>query len=112
MNWKSVVKDLKAMYDEHKGAVVGINSATDPSKQHPVQITSDIHALTFEGMDINPKLVRRWLWEQRNTRAVKREGNFIWASYNAENDTTLVGLGALATSGAAVRLASIRERAA
>ena len=99
------------MYNEHKGAVVAINLAKDPSKQHPVQITSDIHALTFEGMDINPKLVRRWLWEQ-NTRAVKREGNFIWASYNAEDDTTLVGLGALATSGAAVRLANIREKAA
>jgi len=112
MNWKSIVKDLKAMYDEHKGAVVAINLTQDPNKQHPVQITSDVHALTFEGMDINPKLVRRWLWEQRNTRAVKREGNFIWASYNAEDDTTLVGLGALATSRAAVRLDNIREKAA
>ena len=112
MGWKAIVRDLNSMFEKNKAGLVIINDNQDPGRQQPVQITPDPHTLTFEGMKMNPKMVRRWLWEQRNTRGVQREGNFIWGAYIEEEDKTMVGLGALTSPTAAVRLAKMREEAA
>ena len=109
VDWKSKVKLLKDSFDSHLGGVVLLTPPLD-GRDQPVQVTSDESSLTFEGKELKPKMVRRWLWEQRNCRAVTRPGAFIFASYDDSTDVTRVGLGALATTDAAVRLEGIRER--
>ena len=106
--WKRSVKELGQQFEESKGGVVVVSPTTE-DRHHPVQITPDPHCLEFEGDKFQPKAVRRWLWEQRNCRALTREGALLFASYDEAEDTTRVGVGALTTSDAAVRLEKLRS---
>ena len=108
-DWKSSVRSLVDTFNEKKGAAVLVTPPLE-GRGSPVQMTQDEHTLRFEGLKITPKVVRRWLWEQRECRALKRAGAFLFANYNEADDTTYVGIGALASNAAAVRLLERRSR--
>tara|TARA_R100000388_G_C7244634_1_gene164034 strand:+ start:5524 stop:5868 length:345 start_codon:yes stop_codon:yes gene_type:complete len=108
-DWKGSVKKLVTDFDDKKGAAVLVTPPLE-GRSSPVQVTQDEHTLQFEGSKITPKAVRKWLWEQRECRALKRSGAFLFANYNEEDDKTYVGIGALASEAAAVRLVERRTR--
>jgi hypothetical protein len=48
-----------------------------------------------EGTELSPKFLRKFLWERRGERAVQRDRMVLWTSYDAETDTSFVGVGCL-----------------
>ena len=109
-NWKSVVNELRTQFEAKGGATVLVSEPSE-GKTVPVQTLADEHLLKFEGKKLQPKTVRKWLWEQRDCRVLKRQGAVLFAGYDEAEDTTLVGLGAMTSPDAAVRLTRIRQRA-
>lgn len=58
----------------------------------------------FEGSSLNPKEIRRFLWEIRNRRQVLRDRAFVETEYDEESDTSRIHLGTLTSKDALERL--------
>ena len=52
----------------------------------------------------SPKAIRQFLWDHRNDRALNRDRAFIWKKYDAELETSTVGLGTLTVAPVIERL--------
>ena len=50
---------------------------------------------SLEGKALTPKTIRKFLWESRKYRAVKRDGAVLWTVYDPEVDVSYLGLGLL-----------------
>ena len=50
---------------------------------------------SLEGKILTLKTIRKFLWESRNFRAVKRDGAVLWTVYDPEVDVSYLGLGLL-----------------
>ena len=59
----------------------------------------------FAGPALNPKQIRRFLWDIRNKRQVQRDRAFIETYYDDETDTSVIRLGTLTSEEALERLA-------
>ena len=95
VNWKKISTSVVEMHNTLGGALINIegeNAAGDDSSL----ITTSTEEETFSlvGNQLKPKQVRRFMWNQRNSRALKRDNVIIWSWYDEEEDTTYMGFGA------------------
>jgi len=103
-NWKTIAKNLEAM---HPGGRVLLESPHVPWEFLPEEAEEFVHedtAKKFEGKEINAKDVRRFLWNNRNSRKSKRDRAFVASSYNEDKDVSILFLGTLTCKEAAERL--------
>ena len=103
-NWKTIAKNLEAM---HPGGRVLLESPHVPWEFLPEEAEELVHedtAKEFKGEEINAKDVRRFLWNNRNSRKSKRDRAFVASSYNEDKDVSILSLGTLTCKEAAERL--------
>jgi len=60
-----------------------------------LSITPQILASRIVGKDLNPKTVRKVLFENRETRKLRRDGTFLWTVYDSKANISYIGFGAI-----------------
>lgn len=107
--WKSIVKDLIETHEAHGDAVVsvGVLSVGDIDGCWVVNTCKDV--MVVDGM-LDPKSVRKWLWDHRASRAFKRLGGLLWSS--TENGRSVVGFGSFTSPEVAKRFERMMDHVA
>jgi hypothetical protein len=94
IDWKMVTRKLCEFHKEFKASIVCRDS--NPIREgNLLNLTEEEEYFTQSGKEITPKKLRRWLWENRNARALTRDSLVLWSAYDHEKDVSIVGLGAL-----------------
>ena len=103
MNWKKISSKL---VDDHANTESAVITLDPHSKGILVNLSNDEFCLEEEGKELKVKKVRRFLWENRNKRALQRENAAIWSSYIPEEDKSYMGVGAVTSKEVARRMNS------
>ena len=101
MNWKEISRRLVALHDEQEAAVIRFSP---DSKGEMVNLSNDKFSLEVEGRKLTAKKVRKFLWEQRKSRALQRKNAILWSAYVEDEDKSYIGVGALTSPKVAARL--------
>tara|TARA_Y100000593_G_scaffold71239_1_gene130808 strand:+ start:134 stop:448 length:315 start_codon:yes stop_codon:yes gene_type:complete len=83
------------MHNSLGGALVDIHGDNAVDEETSIITTSeeeDTHSLV--GNKLRPKEVRKFMWDKRKSRDLKRDNVVIWSWYDEEEDTTYMGFGA------------------
>ena len=93
-DWKEI---SKASSQAHPGGVVFLESPHFPMEALPEQAAPFYHDLTLEvgGETLSPKDIRRFLWENRGSRAIQRDRSFIETAYDEDSDVSTVKIGTM-----------------
>ena len=103
-NWKTIAKNLE---DLHPGGRVLLESPHVPWEFLPEEAEEFVHedtAKEFKGEEINAKDVRRFLWNNRNSRKSKRDRAFVTSSYDEDKGVSILSLGTLTCKEAIERI--------
>tara|TARA_R100000458_G_scaffold37793_1_gene35247 strand:+ start:405 stop:722 length:318 start_codon:yes stop_codon:yes gene_type:complete len=103
MDWKSITRRLVEEHSEKESTVVPLNEEIQGSI---VNLSNDNFCLEFEGKELKTKKVRKFLWENRNRRALQRDNAILWSAYMEDEDKSYMGVGALTTPEIAERMNS------
>lgn len=112
VDWKGIVNKLCWQHLELGVAAIdfnGDNAWAHSDKDH-VPLSQDDECLAIKGRALQAKKVRRWLFEKRKSRQVKRKTSTLWSVYDNVNDTSWVGLGALTKPEAAAKMEELQEQ--
>ena len=104
-DWKEVSKKLSAQ----NGGKVFLNEPDldlDDVPEWVVPYECESPHLEVGGPSVAPREIRKFLWDNRNSRSVLRDRAFVWSRYDSESDSSTVGLGALTVKPAIDRLGS------
>lgn len=92
-DWKKISKDLV----ESESGTIMLDHPDMEWGDMPEWVAPYEHPspqLKVEG-NPSPKAIRQFLWEHRNERSLTRDRAFLWKKYDAELETSTVGLGTL-----------------
>ncbi len=95
IDWKKISKSVVEMHNSLGGALVDIHGDNAVDEETSIITTSeeeDTHSLV--GNKLRPKEVRKFMWDKRKSRDLKRDNVVIWSWYDEEEDTTYMGFGA------------------
>ncbi len=93
-DWKKMSKSLAELHEEVGGAVVDTEGR--PAGGGAVVNTSEEEDIeTLVGNKISPKQIRRYAWEKRKHRSLRRPNAIFWSVYDEEEDRSHLGIGAL-----------------
>mgnify|MGYP003117660179 CR=1 FL=1 len=94
-DWKKISKSVVKMHNSLGGALVDINgdNAVEEGSSIINTATED-NTLELVGNELKPKEVRKFMWDQRKSRDLKRDNVIIWSWYDEEEDKTYMGFGA------------------
>tara|TARA_R100000458_G_C8169181_1_gene170306 strand:+ start:229 stop:564 length:336 start_codon:yes stop_codon:yes gene_type:complete len=107
INWKEISNLLIDSHQEEGDGLVKLYPHSEGDSI--VNMSNENFILEVEGKELRPKKVRKFLWEQRKNRALKRKNAVLWSSYIEEEDKSYVGVGALTSPEAADRLKGFRD---
>ena len=94
-NWKKISNSLVKMHKELGGALVnreGENAVVN--NRSLVNTSKEDEILTLVGKKLSPKRVRKFMWDNRNSRRLTRSNAIVWSWYNEDEDKTYMGFGA------------------
>ena len=107
-NWKLLSKTVSETHNRIGVSVV--NKEGDPiTEGQLVNLTTDNDKFTKSGGDLKPKEIRKWLWTYRKNRSFSRSNLVVWSSYNEEDDTTYMGVGAVVPTRTASKFSEDRK---
>ena len=112
VDWKTVVKRLVQAHLEQGVAGISLSGSSpmhDPTTQKLVNLTPDQDVYSVKGHELTQRKVRGWLWEERRRRRLNRRTGMLWSVYDAVNDLSHVGVGAVTSVAVADRLERMRE---
>ena len=93
--WKKIANKSSFIHSEQGWSIVDKNNNDAVSSNAPVVNTIPEENLKeLAGKSISPKEIRRFAWEQRNTRFMSRDNAIIWTYYDEEADKSYIGVGA------------------
>ena len=107
MNWKKISNQLIDLHKEDGDGLVKLDPHSGGSTV--VNLSDSDLVLEVKGKELRAKKVRKFLWEQRKPRALKRKNAILWSAYIEEDDTSYVGVGALTSPEVADRLEVFRN---
>ena len=94
-NWKQISKFMTEMHNELGGSIVDLQGMNATHKNENLINTSKSDELmSLVGKKLNPKGIRRFMWEHRKSRQLTRPNAVIWSWFDEEEDKTVVGFGA------------------
>tara|TARA_Y100001973_G_scaffold104197_1_gene173393 strand:- start:417 stop:770 length:354 start_codon:yes stop_codon:yes gene_type:complete len=95
-DWKAMSKTLSEMHREVGGGAVDTEGRAAVGRGEAVVNTVNEQDIeTLVGNKISPKQIRRYAWENRNHRSLKRDNAIFWSVYDEEEDKTHLGMGAV-----------------
>jgi hypothetical protein len=94
VDWKKLTSKMSEFHREFGASIISRDSEPLTSGSL-LNLTKEKDMYSQEGSDITPKKVRRWLWEMRDKRSMKREGLVLWSAYDEDKNTSCVGFGVL-----------------
>ncbi len=96
MSWKQLVNQLVTNYENQDGVAY----VTVRERDGCTEIVNTLkRVMVIDGCDLSRKAVRRWLWEVKDTRQLKRVGAVLWAFYDKVDNKTFIGIGAYVRAG-------------
>lgn len=111
MNWKTKIKEA---VEKHRGPDAGgvtLLSPHDPPVEDIVLARAPaVENLVIQGRLIGKTPIGRWLWENRNCkalRAIDRRHVVLWTHYDEDADQSYVGLAVLVEKSVADRWVSL-----
>ena len=91
-NWKALTQKVVSFHEEFKASVV--SNSDEPLKQGTIlNLTEQEDLFTQNGPKITTKKLRKWLWENKDMRALNREEFILWSAYDEEEDVSYAGVG-------------------
>lgn len=110
MRWKQVARDLVSMHSRMGVSRVVLRpERLGPSRTDMVNTCEDEDLLVVRGNSLSPKEVRRWLWEKRKKRSLRRPNAVIWSVYDEKEDRSIVGTGAIVSEPVAERYEGLKN---
>ena len=96
-NWKTISHSLTEMHNDHGRAAIlvsGDNAFTQAvgGDTYIKDITTEKTEGMWEGRDLTPKQIRRWVWDIRKEEVLQDDKTIIWTGYNKEEETSHGGL--------------------
>lgn len=93
-NWKKLTSKMADFHEEYGASIVSRD--LDPLYSgNLLNLTEEEKLFSQEGEKISPKKIRRWLWEIKDERSLKRDGLVFWSVYDDEKKTSYAGFGVL-----------------
>ena len=91
-NYKKLSKTIS---DEHKEIVISLNALFEKIEHpHIINLSDDSTLFSLPGGELSPKKIRKFLWDNKKNRKFQRKNAIVWTSYDKENDTSYIGIGA------------------
>ena len=85
----------KTISVQHKEIGISLNPLfEDIQYPHIINLSNDSTVVSLPGGELSPKKIRKFLWENKKDRKFQRKNAVIWTSYDKENDTSYIGIGA------------------
>ena len=100
-DWKGISRRLVKLHEDHEAGIIRFSS---DSFGEMVNLSNENSSMEVEGKKITAKKVRKFLWEQRNQRALKRKNAVVWSAYVEDEDKSYIGVVALTSPEVAARL--------
>ena len=94
MNWKKLSQQISESHRENGGTMI-TESGEFPAKGVCLNLTDEDKMLVKNGPDLHPKEIRKWLWNNRQTRALSRDSFIVWTAYDLDEHTSFLGVGSI-----------------
>lgn len=101
MDWRQISKQLVEIHSAKSSAVILLGPH---SIGEVVNLSDDDFSFEVAGKELPIKGVRRFLWENRKKRALRRKKALLWSAYIEDEDKSYLGVGALTSPRVAARM--------